>query len=76
MLIYKFFTFVKYKPIKMAQKPLKKIKVHKKPTKYFKRSDKDKTEDFKITKEINKKNFVNIEEMSKKKRTLSKRKTK
>lgn len=58
----------------MAQKPIKKIKVHKKPTKYFKRSNKDKSEDFKITKEINKKNLINIEEMCKKKKRILKQK--
>jgi hypothetical protein len=39
----------------MAQKPLKKIVIEKKQTKYFKRSEKDKSLSFQKTKEINKK---------------------
>ncbi|KKO74848.1 hypothetical protein AAJ76_4200015539 [Vairimorpha ceranae] len=44
----------------MVQKPLKKVKITKKPTKYFKRSNKDKSVDFLISKEINKKNLQNV----------------
>jgi hypothetical protein len=50
----------------MVQKPIKKLKIVKKPTKYFKRSVKDKTEDFLISKEINKKNLINAIELSNK----------
>lgn len=50
----------------MVQKPIKKLKIVKKPTKYFKRSVKDKTEDFLISKEINKKNLINAIDLSNK----------
>lgn len=54
----------------MAQKPLKKINIEKKPTKYFKRSEKDKSPTFKLTKEINKKIIGLAQEKVEKKRKV------
>lgn len=46
----------------MAQKPIKKIAVQKKPTKYKKALEKPKTDSQKVSKKINKKIVENFEE--------------
>ncbi len=57
----------------MAQKPIKKINIEKKPTKYFKRSEKDKSATYKITKEINKKILNSAQDKVEKKRKVQSR---
>ncbi len=57
----------------MAQKPLKKIKLQKNPTKYKKASKKIKTENELITKEINKAIVEKYTSMSKANKRQSRR---